>query len=75
MTSVIQIAAAESEALQRGDIKEAERLRLLRWQFAMGLIVNSENTGVKPKSKSVVQFEDYGDRGDYGTGAPGEERY
>ena len=39
-----ELIIAESEARLRGDIAEAERLQALRWQRAMGSVVNSENT-------------------------------
>jgi hypothetical protein len=44
-----ELIIAESAARVRGDFKEAERLRALRWTRSMGAVVNTENTGVKPK--------------------------
>jgi hypothetical protein len=46
--SVIELAVKEAEARQRGDDAEANRLRALRWETAMGMVVNSENAA-KPK--------------------------
>ena len=51
-SSTLQIAIAELEALKRGDTHEAERLRVLRHETAMGMVVNSENTGIKPTRES-----------------------
>lgn len=46
--SIMQLAVQEAQARQRGDLVEAERLQALRWETAMGLVVNSENT-TKPR--------------------------
>lgn len=38
-----ELTIAESKARLRGDIAEADRLAALRWEWAMGMVVNSEN--------------------------------
>jgi hypothetical protein len=43
-----EIILAEIAARQEGNMREADRLRALRWQRALGLIVNTENTGHAP---------------------------
>jgi hypothetical protein len=42
--TIIELAIAENKALLAGNAAEADRLRTLRWQQAMSLIVNGENT-------------------------------
>lgn len=39
-----QLIIAEAAARQCGDIVEADRLQALRWERAMGLVINTENT-------------------------------
>jgi hypothetical protein len=43
-----ELIIAECEARRRGDLVEAARLQALRWQSAMGSVINSENT--KPRT-------------------------
>ncbi len=40
-----ELILAEVAALTRGDHKEAKRLQAIRWSQAMGIVVNTENTG------------------------------
>jgi hypothetical protein len=46
--TIIELAVQQVEALRRGDTAEAERLQALRWEMAMGLVVNRENTKARP---------------------------
>lgn len=43
----IQLLIAEGIARRDGDLERASALRAQRWSFAMGLIVNDENTRCK----------------------------
>jgi hypothetical protein len=44
------------EARRGGDIAEADRLQCLRWQTAMGMIINSENTK-KADGRQIARAE------------------
>ena len=42
--TISELVIKECEARRRGDIEEANRPQALRWQAAMGKVINSENT-------------------------------
>ncbi len=47
--TINELIIAEAKARQAGNIAEANILRDIRWQRAMRLIVNSENTRERPR--------------------------
>ena len=42
--TTLQLAVEEGKARANGDTAKADALQLRRWELAMGLVVNSENT-------------------------------